>query len=242
MSGSIIAALILAAVAALFFLFGFLVRKKRLVFIDTPTLTAAQLAEATFRAGEVVAEVSGRTGAGPAGPLSGPYSEIPCVWYETTVVRHYRKTETDSKGNARLVNATETVETNESHQVLTIKDATGRVLFEPVKGSVDGASQTHERYEQAGRRDRRYGHRQGTTGFTYRERALKPDVAVFAIGRVRAQDSTLVMGKPENGPFMVSTRSEAEHLKSGWFWQRFWFGGSLTAVAVAMGLIVYDLL
>ncbi|RCV51081.1 GIDE domain-containing protein [Marinitenerispora sediminis] len=257
----IVTALVLTAVAAALGYGGWQARTRRLALLDTPTLTAAQLAEATSRTGGVVAEVAGAAEAGPGGRLSAPFSGDACVWYRTEVVRHYRERVRDGKGNHRTRNRTQTVESNRSSEPVLLRDDTGRVAFHPDGADIDRSVRSHERYEpvrggsarppRGGRARALHLARQaarevltdgrGTTGYTYREWVVRPGQRLFAFGRVSAEGETLAMRRPEAGPFLLSTRSEREITRGDWTTQRLCFGGALAVVALAMGVLVFGL-
>ncbi|NYE45109.1 hypothetical protein HDA32_000229 [Spinactinospora alkalitolerans] len=255
-------ALILGGIAAVGFFLGWRARRRRLALLDTPTMTCAQLAEATAGARAVVSEVVGQAEPGPAGPLTAPFSGSPCVWYRTEVVRHYRKRVRDGKGNHRTQNRRETVEKNASHQPFQIRDTTGRVAFDPAGADVDSPAKSHQRYERGSQRRataqaaqggsggiaqvaeqavRWLGDGSGTKGYTYREWILRPEQRLFALGQVRPHGSELVMSRPDDRPFVLSTRSEEALLKNDWLFQRICFGGALALAVAAMGILVYGL-
>ncbi|MFC7326411.1 GIDE domain-containing protein [Marinactinospora rubrisoli] len=250
----IVTALVLTVIAVALAFPGWQARTRRLALLDTPTLTAAQLADSTARTGGLLAEVTGTAEPGPAGRLTAPFSDEACVWYRTEVVRHYRQRVRDSKGNHRTRNRSETVESNTSFEPLLLRDDTGRVTFHPDGADVDRPVRSHERYEPA-RRGAPNGAKaqalhlareiltdgSGTTGYTYREWVVRPGQRLFAFGRVTAEGETLAMRRPEQGPFLLSTRSEREITRGDWTSQRLFFGGALAVVLLAMGVLVYGL-
>lgn len=259
----VMTAVILAAVAVGVAFVGWSARRHRHALLDTPTLTCAELADATTGSGSVVAEVIGRTRPGSGGPLSGPYSTSPCVWYRTQVTRHYRKRVRNGKnGGYRTRNATETVEEYQSHEPFEIHDATGRVVFDPAGVRTDAPVKSHQRFVRGNRRrgGRRrakattaigkaatevaevFGDGSGTTGYTYREWILRPDQKVFALAQAQADGRNLLLRRPDDSPFMLSTRSEAELMKSAWLRQCCCFAGAAALVVFAMGVLVYDML
>ncbi|MBP2475578.1 hypothetical protein JOF53_004450 [Crossiella equi] len=212
--------LVLAGVGA--YLYAHFLRREVHAMIATETEPVAELATYRSAAAEIgtglrrAAEVVGQAVPGPYGPLRAEITGTECVWFRAQVRRRYRKVGRDHQGKRKETEATETVSDTTSSTVFGVQDATGVVLVQPQGARIDRPELTVERFERAEQAERGIlatllsSSREGTIGYEYTEWVLRPGAHLFVHGEVSDRTGQLAFGKPAQGPYVISTRSEEE--------------------------------
>jgi hypothetical protein len=173
--------------------------------IGAETMPVAELADLHRTAVEVagsggfrrVCEVAGTAAPGAAGPLTAELSGTPCVWHRHTVQRRYRHVSHDGKGHRRVSQRTETVADLASAQPFAVVDGTGAVPVRPEGAAVDAPGPSGF-------------DRDDTVGYEYTEWVLRPGARLFVHGEAADRTGTLAFGRPDTGPYLISTRTEQE--------------------------------
>lgn len=206
-------------------------------------------------------ELAGTAGAGPRGALEGPLSTRAVVWWRTLVEREYEEDEwtTDSQGKRRreVVRRTETVSEESSNQAFSLTDSTGSVLIDPMGMPIDRPVETHDerRPPEAGGGLAAAVSRMAsdTIAFRHREWAIPVGEALYVLGEARSSPGELaadglasggiLVGKPADrgARATISTRTEAEIVKSSTSLARGLAIGSIAAAALGAVLIVAGL-
>jgi hypothetical protein len=195
--------------------------------IGAETMPVAELADLHRTAVEVagsggfrrVCEVAGTAAPGAAGPLTAELSGTPCVWHRHTVQRRYRHVSHDGKGHRRVSQRTETVADLASAQPFAVVDGTGAVPVRPEGAAVDAPEKVVSRFEPHtadpdgptvfGIRLPGFD-RDDTVGYEYTEWVLRPGARPFVHGEAADRTGTLAFGRPDTGPYLISTRTEQE--------------------------------
>lgn len=238
---------------------GFLAQRKRKALVTTETLTVSDLRQlrdaAVGAAGpgsfRYRCEVVGRARPPRAGPLKAELSGVECVWHRHVVTHKYWDVDRDSKGRRRRRRASEKVADHTSERGFGLRDDTGALAIDPKGAEVDHAEKVHERFEEGsgsagtsielGGFSINLGGGSRTIGYQYEEWAVRPDQQLFVLGDVVDQGERLVMVKPTEGPYVVSTRSEEQVLQSE-TQKRTWFSVCAGVAAVAgVALLVASL-
>lgn len=193
-------------------------------------------------------EVVGATQPHPEGTLRAQITGTECVWHRHVVTHKYWVMERDSKGRRRRRNRTEKVAEHQSEMHFGVRDNTGVIAVNPDGSDPDAPEKVLERFEKGRNRqgtrleiggfklDLGSGHGK-TIGYKYEEWVLRPDRHLFVHGEVVDQGEALVMTKPDDGPFIVSTRNEQQLLASETKKQR-WFGIGAAGAAVVGAIVV----
>jgi hypothetical protein len=159
-------------------------------------------------------EVSGRATAGPAGPVTAPFSGRTCVWYALTVRERYHAWRPGPLGPTTVVRHTKVVEQLSGPLYVTGDTAAVRVdargarleLGEPVfsefEDSPSGPLAVRLAAMLGGRLRPR--HRERTLGFLLEEHIVTADDRLYVVGQTRTELGDLVIGKPTMQPFIVS--------------------------------------
>jgi hypothetical protein len=161
-------------------------------------------------------EVVGTAQPGPYGELNSELAGVPCVWYRYVIRRRYWETVRDSEGRSRREQRSESVADFTSETVFTLADPSGTVLVRPEGGSVDNAERVLDRFEpdRSGRSVSFLGLRlpggSNTIGYEKEEWVVRPGTRLYVLGEATDRAGDLEVGRPGKGPFIMSTRSEAE--------------------------------
>lgn len=166
-------------------------------------------------------EIKGSAEPGPAGQLKGPLSGKACVWYHTKVEerwreRHYRNGRTSTSTHRR------TLEENGSPPHFHVRDTTGVALLDFRGTSVDSPIRSHHRAVPA---QKGAGFKALAIEFLsskrdheiiYSEFIVAPGQPIYALGKggTHPQTGAVALVEPDDGPFIVSTKSE-EQLSKG---------------------------
>jgi E3 Ubiquitin ligase len=221
------------------------------------TLTAAEIADLQKTAAEAVGpgsfakvcEVVGAAHPGEGGALDAPESGQPAVWHRVKVTEHYYDWERDSDGDRRRVRRERELTSSESEADFQIQDATGTV-FVTVKGAdIDEPPKTFDRFEKEKPTDLGSGMlasvaeafsnwNDDTIGIQREEWSLRPGQRLYVIGEVSDKAGRIEFGKPEEGAYLVSTRTEAELRKSAQTWAKVWAIATLVLFVAGVGLTI----
>ncbi|MGW0517679.1 GIDE domain-containing protein [Crossiella sp. NPDC003009] len=213
--------------------------------LETYRGAAAEVATSVRR----VAEVLGHAEPGPHGPLVSELSRTECVWHRHLVRRRYRKVSTDSRGRRKVSEHTETVAENSSGPLFGVRDGSGLVYVDPAGARPDAPELVMQRFEPAeqapqGFLDQLLGpsRQAGTIGYEYNEWVLRPGARLFVHGLLADRgQGPLVFGRPAKGPYVISTRSEAEVRVAKSHDQLMFAFGSLAVFLIGLALVVVKL-
>jgi E3 ubiquitin ligase len=173
-------------------------------------------------------EVVGVAAAGPHGVLVAPESGREVVWHRTKVVEHYSDWETNSKGERKRVERQRTIASQTSALPFVVQDASGSIVVHPVDADVDSPEELADRFDRGGSVDLgegpladlaegvlsggpsvSVGGRSGA-GIERKEWGILPGQQLYVLAEVMDLDGSRAMTKPSDGPFVISTRSEAQ--------------------------------
>jgi hypothetical protein len=217
--------LIVAAVAGFFVMRA--AQKRLHAIVGTETLSIPQLEDLRKISNELgaqggfrkTAEVIGLSHPRPEGLLVAEISKTECVWYRYEVQRQYEDVEYRD-GNRRTIKRTETVSQHTSFEGYALRDDAGRLIgVDPNGANPDGVEQTVSRFEQAGNQSMEmfgiklpnvFNSGGGTIGFEYKEWVIRPGRRLYILGEVHDKIGPLVIAKPPEGPYIISTRTEDE--------------------------------
>ena len=212
----------------------------------TETLQCSQLTELSKAAAEAVGpgsfnqgcEVVGTAVGAEGGPLTGPESKQECVWHKTVLTEHYWDWETDSDGDRRRVERQREISSHTSETPFLVDDGSGRVSIDPRGATIDGEEKVVSRMERDPGRAQssgilglaqsvfEFGDR--TIGIEHEEWIIRTGGRLYVLGEVTDRRGLLQLAKPDEGPMIISTRSEEEFAASS----RKWVKWSLIAAAV----------
>jgi hypothetical protein len=213
---------------------GFLYYRTRLIaeaalMAKTQTSRAADVS--SLPAGSVV-EVVGTLRC--PNPLKGEFSNLPCAWFTSEITRTVRRPNNQGSETTRIHH-------NTMYAPCLVEDASGRVALNLDSAEVEG-QQVVDREEADG----------GALGVIvnvmqnvnarrrYTETILAPDIAVYVLGEVQADQSIGKHGSTSD-VFVVSNRSKAEVGKSLDRWITGLMGLGIVLVIAAVGLIGWGL-
>lgn len=255
MSTLIIFGLLLLAAGVVAFVFAQRTRRNIHAMIGTETLPVAELEDLHRTAVEVagpggfrrVCEVVGIAQPGPHGLLQAELSGTKCVWHRHVVKRRYKQDYYDSDGHRRTRQVTETVAELTSEQPFAVVDATGAALVRPNGTHPDGAEKVVSRFERNTNRSAGptiFGiqlpgfDRDDTIGYEYTEWVLRADARLYVHGEASDRSGELAVGKPDDGLFLISTRTEDEVKASNVRKQKLLAFGGLGAAVFGIVLLV----
>jgi hypothetical protein len=184
--------------------------------------------------------------------LLSEHSQTPCVYYESSVIREYERTERTAgsrnrPGRTRRSRTSETISSNSGSVPFFIEDESGKVRVVPDGAEFD-AREVLNRFDPSadagpsvsiGGFNMNLGTGSRTLGYRYKESIIPVDDRVFVLGVV---DESGQISRPgngrENASLIVSYRDEAS-LRDAWRrsarWQAY---GSIGSAAVGVILIV----
>ena len=179
-----------------------------------------------------------------AAPVTGEYSNKPCVHYVARIEREYERVERDSKGRRTTRRTSETISSNSLCCGFEVEDQSGRVQVKPEAAKVE-AIQAVNRFETeapslSGVAVSLLGG-DTTLGYRYVEEHVPLDIPVYVLGVVQADGSIGAPGKDAKGKsFLISHKSEEQRqadLASNRKWALALIG---ICIAVAIGLVIYS--
>jgi hypothetical protein len=203
--------------------------------VSVETSTTEQLRQVHAAAAEAAGagafseavELVGTAQPGPAGVLTAPLSEAPCVFFRSRVTRRYRDVTRDSEGRRKVTTREEEMSDERSSEAFALRDASGEVAVLPRGASFKALTKKVSRFEEARDGDDRTrlqigsfsldlpsGSRDGDTlGYEYEEWVISPGTRLFVHGEASDADGGLVVRAPAgDGDLVVSQRSEEELL------------------------------
>ncbi|MCO6011496.1 E3 ubiquitin ligase family protein [Actinoallomurus purpureus] len=227
---------VLLAVAGVPMVFrAYVQQRKRRAMRATATVTCAEIAEYDE---PVVCEVKGTAVPGPDGPVHAPFSGQPCVWHRTKVTVRYTHTE-HRDGTTETTTRERTLHDETHGAPFAVRDDAGEIIIVHDGEPVDEPPQSLSHYEQAGGDVNLFGlhfrvNLSNVKGHRYEEWVIPQSQSLYVLGAAMAADGRLVMGRPDAGPFIISTRSEEElsaSLRGGLF-RAYLIGGALIAASL----------
>jgi hypothetical protein len=213
------------------------------------TLNVADLAAVPPGSGPAC-EIKGVAEPGPAGQLTGPMSGHVCVWFHTKTEERWREYHRDSNGRSRTSTHRRTLQENGSPPSFHVRDQTGVALLDFRGTSVDSPMRSFRRAVPASRRDGFAGlaieflSNKRDHEIIYTEVIVAPGQPIYALGKGLPHPETgaPVMAKPDEGPFIVSTRSEEQLSKGAVTRMRIgYIGGGVLFAGGAVALVVTSL-
>ncbi len=251
----IIFGVVLLAAGVIAFLFAQRTRHNIHAMIGAETLPVAGLEDLHRTAVDLagpggfrrVCEVVGVAQPGPQGLLDAELSGTKCVWHRHTVQRRYNHVSHDSQGRRRVSQRTETVAELASEQPFVVADATGAILVRPDGIQPDGAEKVISRFEKHTKRKTEptiFGIQlpgldcDDTIGYAYTEWVLPADARLYVHGEASDRTGELAFGKPEQGLYLISTRTEDELKASYARKQKLLAFGGLGAAVLGIALLV----
>ena len=172
-------------------------------------------------------ELTGTAVADP--PVSAPYSGQPTAYYTAEVKQVYQErvvsTDKDGTKHERLVRKESSISKEKSGSVLTLRDSDGKTiaLETEASGLSMDLSSTYDQFEaREAAQNRRYGFlssftpRSDTLGYRMLEKTIPLHQPLYIIGEAYKRGDALYIGAPadKQKPFIISSKSEAEVLKS----------------------------
>lgn len=220
-----IGAIILVVIGAVAMLVAHGAKVRRDAMAGTATVGCAEVASVASDGKAVPCEVVGVVGPSQK-PLVSPLSGTSCVWYRTTVRRRYydgHPRDDDTKTRREYVSK------QTSSEPLTIRDSSGVTWLLPDGAEIDGETKTVGTFERFApyethaadgsftQRAIRLGLKirtqpdDRTLGYEFGESVLHEGSTLYVrAGAMRDRTGRAWLQKPANGPFLISTRGEAE--------------------------------
>ena len=232
-------------------------RKKLRAATRTETLQCGQLSELSQAAAEAVGagsfshacELVGPAVAPEQGPMTAPESKQACVWHRTKLTEHYWDWERDSDGDRRRVRRTREIHSHTSESSFFVDDGTGRVAIDPKGADIDGEDKVVDRMEEdRGRMSSMSGlvgiaqsifqAGDNTIGIEHEEWIIRPGARLYVLGEASDRSGQLELAKPDDGPMVISTRSEEEYVASTRSFMKWSLVGAIVLGIAAPVLIV----
>lgn len=244
----VIGGIIALVVAAVAYIYAHSQQKSLRDMTLTETLTCGDLGQLSSAAAEAVGsgsfgqecEVVGVAAPGAQGALTAPESGREVVWHRTVLTEHYTATETDSQGKSREVNKTRIVGQQVTQEPFVVKDSTGEIVVDPRGADMDEPFVLADKFERNSGNidlgDSRWANIaeqlakasiQG--GIQHEEWGIPTGQQLYVLAEANDRNGTLVMGRPEKGRFMISTKSEEELRESA---------GTTVAIATSIAVVV----
>ncbi len=222
----------------------------------TPTYTCGELLERAKTATDLggsgtfreVCEVVGAARPGPDGEIVAPLSVVPCVWHRQKVTRVSRR----RAANGRWERRSTVVHDTASVTTFTVEDDTGRVVVAPDGATVDGSERVHDHFQEGNKLLGALARLSAVLdtpvgivdviGHRTEEWVIRPGTRVSVMGEVREVDGVLRLGKPDTGPFVVSTRGREAVIRDARRTQRIVMGLAVLFGAAGIALVVRGLI
>lgn len=218
-------AVLVAAVVGFFFM-----RKARgelHAMIGAETLPVSELEQRRSTADELGGrggfrercEVVGAAHPRPEGLLVSELSSSECVWYRYRVRRHYERQRSGPDNRTRRERKIQTLVEHTSGEGYAVQDDGGQLIgVDPNGTRPDHPERFVKRFEPHQKQGPtlfgvqlpRMFDLSGTIGYEYEEWIIRPGQRLYVLGEVHDRIGPLVIAKPEQGYFIISTRSEQE--------------------------------
>ena len=244
--GFVFAGIVVLLIGAALLFFGRRSQAKTNLLKSVPTSSAADVAN--LMPGELV-EIKGTVRCDQ--PLTGEYSQKPCVWYTSSMSREYEERSKDAQGNWQTSRGSETVSSNTQATPFFVEDSSGRVRVDPDGADFD-AETIVDRFDTqsadtgplggvsidiGGINIGGSGNGRRTLGYRYKEQAIPVDIPIYVLG-ARSESGDVVKPPPgSGGRFIVSHRSE-ESLSASWGKTAHWLAYSAIALFVIGAILL----
>jgi E3 Ubiquitin ligase len=185
----------------------------------------------------------------PGALLTSEISGTPCVWYRYEVKQRSRRTTVDRKGRQKTKQVTKTVTKFRSQAPFLVRDATGAVAVRVREDGLldDAMERVVNKFEP--HTDKATGHASGAVtatsgsseeilGYETTEWVLRPGVQLYVHGEADDKRGHLAFGKPNGGPFLVSTKTEDDLRKDHRFGHRVFSVGSVVVGLAGVALVI----
>jgi hypothetical protein len=193
-----------------------------------------------------VCEVVGHAQPYDGKPLEGPASGRPCVWFRHQVTQHWEEWERDSDGDRRRESRSRVIEDKTSDdEVFVLRDKAGQVFVNPQEADVDDPVKSFsERRDvdnfRGGALDVLLSSLDSKMDeeLEVEEWIIPVDEELYVRGKPYKAEIGLVMVNPDDGHYLISTRSEEQLVGAAKRWQLIaTIAGAVAAVA-GVALIV----
>ncbi len=185
-------------------------------------------------------------------PLIADFSQRPVVYYENSVTREYEYTvqEKDNNGNYRTVTrrGSETVSSNKQEIPFDLEGSDGHKIRVDMRGAKKDTIESYDQFRPDAPRGINigFGGRAGsrTIGYRYREKVIPTQVPLYILGEVSDRAGELMILKPkESGkPFIVSTKSEEELIRSAENSATLFLVLMIILIVGGLGLLIYGII
>ena len=212
---------VIAAVGVILLVVALLAQRKYGAMHAARTVTVTELSARPPGDG-LTCEIKGAAEPGPAGRLAGPMSGKACVWFHAKVEERWHEYHRDDDGRSHRSNHRRTLREDTSPPHFAVRDNTGTAVVDLRGTTVDTPMRSYHRAEPA-------RHGDGLAGLAieflsnkrdheivYTEVIVPPGHSIYALGKggPDPRTGTVTLVEPDNGPYIVSTRSE-EQLSRG---------------------------
>lgn len=179
-------------------------------------------------------------------PLSAEHSQRAAIYYEAQVVREYEVTveRRDEDGNLtrNVERRSETVSNNSQYVPFYLDDGSGgQVLVDLEKAKLD-TIESYDKFEQNAPSgfNISFGSESRTLGYRYKERMIPDGAKLYILGEISDRRGELAIIKPEekDKPFIVSTKSQEEIIKSGESSAKWSLVGAIALAIIGVALII----
>jgi hypothetical protein len=174
-----------------------------------------------------VCEVVGRAQPYEGKPLTAPASGRPCVWYRHQVTQHWEEWDRDSDGDRVRRDRSRVIEDKTSiDEVFVLRDDAGQIFVNPQDADVDKPVKSFsERRDvnnfRGGALDvlvSALDHKMDEE-LEVEEWIIAPDEELYVRGKPFKAEIGLVMVNPDDGHYLISTRSEEQLAGAAKKWQ-----------------------
>lgn len=212
---------VIAAVGVILLVIALFAQRKFGAMHATRTVSVGELSARAPGDG-LTCEIKGAAEPGPAGRLAGPMSGKPCVWFHAKVEERWHEYHRDSDGHRHRSTHRRTLREDASPPHFAVRDNTGTAVINLRGTTVDAPMHSYHRAEPARRGN-------GLAGLAieflsdkrdheilYTEVIVPPGHAIYALGKGAPdpRTGTVTLVEPDDGPYIVSTRSEEQLSRS----------------------------
>ena len=197
-------------------------------------------------------ELAGVARAAHVGTVNAPQSGRECVWYRTKVTHEYWdwEWERDSDGDRHRERKRKSrvLSDDKSDVPFSVDDGTGQAVVYPDDADIDSPIEVMDEFDRAPEPEgfldiiKDSLDDEDTIGYRREEWIIPLEQRLFVQGEVTDEGGKLLLRKPDEGPFQVSTRSEEELVKEARFGRRWGSVGAGTLAVIGLGLVIAGLL
>jgi len=162
-------------------------------------------------------------------PLKGEFSNLPCAWFASEITRTVTRPNNQGTETTRI-------HYNAMHAPCLVEDASGRVALDLDGAEIEGQQVVNREEMESNILGVIVNAMQNVNARRrYTESILAPDIAIYVLGQVQADQSIGKHGSASN-VFVVSNRSKEQRTKSlgSWITGLLWLGIVLGIVAVGL--------